>query len=365
MHVRMLYTRAFRNLSEQEVFFGKGVTLVYGKTGHGKTSLIEALSLLIVGASFRTHLLREAISFGHSSFFLEATVSSSGVDRSLGLGYDGTKRYVTINQKTVASTKELIGCLLGVTSGLSDSELLTQAPSLRRRYLDEQIAEIDAYFVDQLTKANRALQQRNMLLKTGQMKTIEVWEEILASSAMYVIQQRRTTTEALIPLIFSWLERIPAIASIRKELDIRFRTQMPLDGDGIDWLRKQLEAKRDKEKETKTTLVGHHRDDLLFFYKNAPLKQTLSLGQLRLVALAIRLAEWSLLRDRALGEEPIFLLDDIDGMLDGEAQEQVFRILPQLGQVILTSHDHSLCHEKKCSEVSCVVSEGNIQKSLL
>ena len=353
MHIEVLYTRAFRNLKEQEIQFAEGINSITGKTGQGKTSLLEALSLLVVGSSFRTHLLREAIAFGEESFFVEASLQSSGVSRSVGLGYDGTRRHVTLNKRAAQSTKELIGILLGVTSGLSDLDLLTQAPCLRRRYLDEQIAEIDPYFVEELGRANRALQQRNALLRMGSNDAIDVWEEILAESASYVISRRRKTAEELVPLVLGWLEHFPTLTSIQKELDIRFRTQVP-PGESALWIKKQLEVKRLKEREYKTTLIGHHRDDLLFSYKGLPLKQTLSLGQLRLIAFAIRLAEWSLLKQRALGESPIFLLDDVDGTLDVSLQEHIFRILPLLGQVIMTNHD------TRCPNASAhfVVEEG-------
>jgi DNA replication and repair protein RecF len=342
MHIEALYTRAFRNLSEQEIHFSEGINSIIGKTGQGKTSLLEALSLLIVGASFRTHLLKEAISFGQESFFVEASLLASGVARSVGLGYDGSKRHVMINKRSALSTKELIGILLGVSSGLSDIDLLTQAPFLRRRYLDEQIAEIDPYFVEQLGRANRALQQRNALLRIRSMEAIHVWEEMLATSASYVILQRRKTAQELIPLIFFWLGHFPPLAVIQNGLEIRYRTQVPLEEDSVSWLKAQLEAKRSKEMDYKTTLIGHHRDDLLFSYKGISLKQTLSLGQLRLVALAIRLAEWSLLKERAVDEKPIFLLDDLDGTLDSSSQGNIFNILPLLGQVIITSHE-SIC----------------------
>lgn len=359
MHIEVLYTRFFRNLVEQEVRLSDGINTIVGKTGQGKSSFIEALSLLIVGASFRTHLLREAIAFDEKSFFVEASLCSAGVHRSLGLGYDGIKRHVTINKKGAASTKELLGLLVGVTSGLSDIDLLTEAPSLRRRYLDEQIAEIDPFFVEELSRANRSLQQRNALLRFGSLESIEVWEEMLSSSASYVISQRRKTAQELIPFIFSWLEHFPPLRSIHKELDIRFRTQMPVEESAF-WMKAQLEAKRQKEKEYKTTLIGHHRDDLLFLYRGLPLKQTLSLGQLRLVAFALRLAEWSLLKKRALEENPIFLIDDLDGTLDRSSQEHIFQTLPLLGQVVVTSHESICPFASACLSIE----EGRISQKI-
>lgn len=358
MRIEVLYTRSFRNLVEQELPLSDGINSIVGKTGQGKSSFIEALSLLIVGASFRTHLLREAIAFGEKGFFVEASLHSSGVRRFLGLGYDGVKRHVTINKRTAASTKELLGLLIGVTSGLSDIDLLKEAPCLRRRYLDEQIAEVDPFFVEELSRANRSLQQRNALLRAGSMESIEVWEEMLSSSASYVISQRRKTAQELIPLIFSWLEYFPSLVHVQKELDIRFRTQLPMDDSG-SWLKTQLEAKRQKEREYKTTLIGHHRDDLLFLYKGLPLKQTLSLGQLRLVALAIRLAEWSLLKQKTLDEKPLFLLDDLDGTLDRSSQEHIFQALPLLGQVIVTSHE-SICPH---ASARYSIEEGRLHQS--
>lgn len=340
MFIEKVYIQGFRNLDDQEVCLCKEINLITGDTGQGKSSFLETLSLLVFGASFRTHYLREAIAFSRSSFFVEACVNDSHVRKFLGLGYDGLKRHVLINKKTVSSTKELLGLLLGVSASLSDVELITGAPVIRRRYLDEQIAEINPLFVDHLMRAGRALLQRNVLLRAASYSTLDVWDEMLARSASFVISERRKTCKELIPHVFCWIEQFPALASLRKDLEIRFKTQLPEDvDDPVFWLQNELKTRQEKERAYKRTLVGHHVDDLIFLYRGLPLKQVLSLGQLRLMVLAVRLSEWSLLRDRALGRLPVFLLDDIDGTLDKETQRQIFHILLSLGQVIVTSHD--------------------------
>lgn len=350
MLIETVYVRSFRNLRQQEVRLEPGVNLIFGKTGQGKTSFLEALSLLILGASFRTHFIRDVIAFGSDSFFVEAKVNHLGHQGYVSLGYDGIKRHVMIDRKEVSSTKELLGNIIGVSAALSDMELLTGPPAVRRRYLDEQIAEIDPLFVDHLTRATRAIQQRNVLLKEGSFSQLGVWDEVLSQSASYVITSRRKTALELIPYILYWFEKFPMLDSLRAGLEIRFKTQLPDDdSEAVIWLKNELFAKREKEKIFKKTLIGPHRDDLLFSFRGVSLRQSLSLGQMRMMVLSIRLAEWSLLAQRAAGEKPLFLIDDIDGTLDKDLQQQILEILPDLGQVIVTSHSdwqkaaHRLC----------------------
>ena len=351
MFVESVYARSFRNLRQQEVLLSPGVNLLFGKTGQGKTSFLEVLSLLILGASFRTHFIRDAISFGSDSFFVEAKTNHSGVEGYVSVGYDGSKRHVLIDRKEVSSTKELLGSILGVSAALSDMELLVGPPALRRRYLDEQIAEIDPVFIDHLTRATRALQQRNALLKEGEFSQLGIWDEILAKSASYVTQARRKTALELIPFILMWFEKFPTLDTLRSGLEIRFKSQLPdSESESFEWLKKELFARRDKERAYKKTLVGHHRDDLEFSFRGISLRQSLSLGQLRMMVLSIRLAEWSLLAQRSK-EKPLFLLDDVDGTLDKELQEHIFEILFDLGQVIVTSHtDWHKATQRLCVE---------------
>lgn len=360
MLIETIYLRSFRNLLQQEVPLLGGVNLVYGKTGQGKSSFLEALSLLIFGASFRTHFIREAIAFHEKSFFIEAKTNHSGVEGYVALGYDGLKRHVLINKKEVTSTKELLGKILGVSASLSDLELIAGPPALRRRYLDEQIAEVDPIFVDHLMKANRALMQRNALLKEGALSQLPVWDDLFARSSSYVIRQRMKTASELIPFILYWFEQFSALCPLMKGIEIRFRSQAPeSEEDLFSWLKGELSSKKEKELLFRKTLVGHHRDDFFFSYHGAPLKQVLSLGQLRMMCLSIRLAEWSLLAERRAQEKPLFLLDDVDGTLDQELQRQILEILPLLGQVVVSSHsDWSLPSRRLRIEAGCVKIES-------
>ena len=108
---------------------------------------------------------------------------------------------VTIDGQVQESSCMLLGNLLGVTATLEDHELIFGAPAIRRRFLDEQIAQIDPFYVVQLSRYTRALSARNRLLKARDCRTIGAWEEQLAKAGAYIVHQRRQTVSLLSPRV--------------------------------------------------------------------------------------------------------------------------------------------------------------------
>jgi DNA replication and repair protein RecF len=335
MRVETLYVCHFRNLEKQEVRFDKGINAFIGDNAEGKTSLLEALHVLIIGGSFRTHQLKDLLKHGTETFFIEAKIYVSGVEKKIALQYDGIKRSVFLDSQLQESSSSLIGNLLGVTASTEDHELVFGAPAERRRFLDEQIAQIDPFYLTQLRRYSKALSHRNKLLKRKDFYTIRAWEEQLARAGSYIMIQRKNTTELLSPKVESMYRTLfPAKCSFSME----YCTQPPPEEKNIEeWYLAQYAARREQEAYLSSTLVGPHRDDILYLIDNKPLKSTASLGQARSVVLALRLAEWELLFERS-HEEPIFLIDDFDSFLDEERKKSLLVRSSAFEQLFLTTH---------------------------
>ena len=346
MRVERLYVRHFRNLADQTVELHDGINEIVGENAQGKTALLEAIHVLILGGSFRTFQLREIIQHGANGFFVEASVNNGGVRKTIALTYDGGRRFVSIDGQPQESSSLLLGNLLGVAATPEDQELIFGAPAIRRRFLDEQIAQIDPLYVSQLGRYARALSHRNRLLKAREFRTIGAWEEQLASSGAYIVEQRRRTVGLLAPNVVATYCTL--FENDSAAFSMQYQTQPPEGENSVSWYQQQYRARRDGEARVGTTLVGPHRDDLAWTLCSRSCRAVASLGQARSVAMALRCSEWKLLSERA-SQAPVFLIDDVENALDDRRKASILDLCLGLGQVVITSHRQQSAHSRLVS----------------
>ncbi len=337
MRVETLYVCNFRNLQSLQISPESGINELVGENAQGKTSILEALHVLVLGGSFRTYQLRELVQHGKSGFFVEGTINSGGVHKTISVSYDGSRRSVTIDGQLQEASSLLLGNLLGVTATLEDHELIFGAPATRRRFLDEQIAQVDPFYVTQLSRYSRALASRNRLLKGRDTRTIGAWEELLAKAGAYIVHQRQHTVNLLRPKVISAYQSLFPDRTVSSSFTMRYITQIPDGNDAAEWYQRQYAARREQEMRAAATLVGPHRDDMEWCIDERPCKAVASLGQARAVALSLRCAEWSLLAERS-SETPLFLIDDVESTLDATRKSIILQLCQQFGQVFLTCH---------------------------
>jgi DNA replication and repair protein RecF len=291
MIIETLYVSHFRNLKSQQISPDRCVNELIGDNAQGKTAILEALHVLVLGGSFRTHQLRELVKHDERGFFVEGVINSGGVHKTISVAYDGNRRSVTIDGQLQESSCLLLGNLLGVTATLEDHELIFGAPAIRRRFLDEQIAQIDPFYVVQLSRYTRALAARNRLLKIRDCRTIGAWEEQLAKAGAYIVYQRRHTVSLLAPRVVCAYQSLFPERTQSSPFSMQYITQCPKDEDAAVWYQGQFTARREQEMRAAVTLVGPHRDDMEWSIGDRPCKAVASLGQARSVALALRCAE--------------------------------------------------------------------------
>lgn len=335
MRIETLYVTHFRHLKSQKVQFAPNMNEIVGHNAAGKTAVLEALNLLILGSSFRTHQLRDMVQHGQTEWLLEADINNGGVHKSLSLRYDMKRRYVTIDGQMQESSSLLLGNLLGVTATLEDQELIFGAPAVRRQFLDEQIAQIDPYYVNMLSRYTKALVYRNHLLRHNSFRTISAWEEQLATAGSYIVTQRRHTIERLAPKVVGAFEQLFGEGS---QFNMAYTSSAPYETDLRLWYQEEYAKRRLQEARTASTLVGPHRDDLTWTLSGRPVKTVASLGQARSVALALRWGEWELLAERSC-EKPIFLVDDAESTLDTQRKHRLLDLCKKPEQVFFTCHE--------------------------
>ncbi len=199
MWLKSLRLQGFRNYREASFEFPRGINLILGENGAGKTNILEAIFLLSTGRSFRTAQISELIMRGASHFHIEGHFESNGVEQVLKIGYDGKSRKVSHNATPFSSFSHILGILPSVIFSPRDISLITGAPLERRRFLNIQLAQSDPLYVHHLTRYHRALKHRNSLLKAKTDSALSPWEQIMADSGTYLRSKREELSHALGP----------------------------------------------------------------------------------------------------------------------------------------------------------------------
>lgn len=353
-----LYLRCFRSYAEAYVQFSPGINLIYGENAEGKTNLLEAVFLLSTGKSFRTNQLSDLIAHGCSSFYLEAEILRSGISQRIRLSFTEKKRQLQIDATTYSTFTPLLGMLPHVIYTPSDIDFIHGPPAERRRFLDLHLAQSDPLYVHHWVRYDRAMKQRNHLLRKSQEETLESWEEIMAQSGAYLMIQRKKLIAELQPHLSQAMQTLSETKE-QLNMDYRYIGSFPLDDQISAHLKERFFRLRRKEQDLGFTLIGPHRDDLDLLINNQTVKSFGSEGQKRCCMTAIRLAEWNRLEEQTKAP-PLFGIDDVGMHLDTTRSVALEQRLSQLGQVFLTSPSLPSLNLSNRSLASFHISNGAI-----
>ncbi|HEU0235614.1 MAG TPA: DNA replication/repair protein RecF [Candidatus Limnocylindrales bacterium] len=340
-----LTLRDFRGYVALDATFGPGPQLIVGPNAAGKTSLLEALVVLAWGRSHRTTVDAELIRWGVDVGRIEGRVGPAGAEVvEVGLVRSAAAGRKRIRVNGVARRASgLSGVLRTVLFAPEEMLLVIGSPGLRRAALDQVAGQrFPAYGAQQATYA-RALQQRNSLLRAireeeADRAELRYWDEPLLEAGAALVEDRlRVLDELAEPLAAAHAEIAPDEAA-RSRLVVRYATNAPAaPGESIrDALSRRLAETADKEVWNGATLVGPHRDDLVFEIDGRDLAAFASRGQQRTAILAFKLAELDLLTTLD-GRPPLLLLDDVFSELDPDRRAHLVRRIADLPQAIVTT----------------------------
>lgn len=330
MFLKALYLRNFRNYAEAEISFQEGINPIVGDNAQGKTNLLEAIYLVSTGRSFRTQVLGELIRQGESFFYLEASVVHVGLTQKVQISFDGQNRRLQMDANTYSSFQPLLGTLPLVLYTPQDTELITGAPAVRRRFFNLHLAQSDPLYVHHLSRFWRAMQQRNCLLRQKAHKSLDCWEAEMALSGAYLQQTR----SALVQELRGPLSEKSSLLSGKQEIhELRFHPSYPSTSEAY---LQQLQKHRGREMDLGLTLTGPHRDDFTLLIEGKPARFFASEGQKKTAIAALRFAEWERLRER-MGFPPLMGIDDLGLHLDEKRLKTLQDELGQLGQVFVTT----------------------------
>lgn len=343
MRLTALYLHNFRLYEEARFDFSAGINIVRGANARGKTSLLEAIYFLMTGRSFRTAQAKDLIRHGASFFFLEALFIKHGIEQKLRVYYSPLERSVSYNATIYPSLSSLLGVLQGVVIHPDDTAIVKGGPIVRRHLLDIQIAQSDPLYMHHLTRYDRAMQQRNHLLRAKSHAAIDSWEYEMANAAAYVVQQRACAVDLLRR---EGQVHYQAICGGSESLSLSYKA----NGAGEHALNEaaplrelycsQYRRHRSREMDLGATLTGPHKDDLSIFLDDSEAKAFASEGQQRSCAMALRLAEWT--RLKAISQDlPVMLVDDLGMSLDVKRRRHLLEHLNCFEQVFVSTTEEA------------------------
>lgn len=303
------------------------VTLITGSNGSGKTSLIEALYIALRGSSFKGSdgdiLARDAGWYRIDIAFKDGTLRTVKFDPSRP---NGKKQFIIdgkTNYRLLEKHKYPI-----VLFEPDDLRLLSGSPTRRRQFIDRFISQLDPHYVVALRRYERALKQRNALLKQNAANdSMFAWDIALSEHGAYIISQRQAFVERLntrLNAVYGSISHTNDSVAVRYSYDSSAQS-----------LLSALHQSADRDKLLGYTSVGPHRHDLLFEFNDSPALVVASRGEVRSVVLALKFLEVEII-EQLTGKNPIILLDDVFSELDKERQNYLVD-LTKKNQIIITS----------------------------
>ena len=354
MHFKKVRLKNYRNFSNLSIEFDPNLNIFTGNNAQGKTNLLEGLNLIIKGSSYRTKEDREVIKWNNESAYLFGEINKDDENIQVALALALEKKpedfyknklikTIKINQnirKKTALNKEF----KGVVFSPEHLQIIKGAPSLRRKFLDEQISQIYPLYYRYLSEYYRILGHRNNILKKeiNQKKKREqlfMWDPRLIERGSFLILTRVKFIKKINRLAHKFHQKI---TKEKENIELTYQSNISKDQEeNISSISKEfkdkLEEYREKEIEQRATLLGPHRDDFSVYINGFNVASYGSQGQQRTAVLSLKLSELELIKEKE-GVYPIFFLDDVMSELDEDRRHFLLGlIIDKKVQTFITS----------------------------
>lgn len=331
MIIKSIELSNFRNYENLNIQFDKGTNILYGDNAQGKTNILEAAYLSGTTKSHRGNKDKEMIRFGQQESHIRTVVEKNGKEFQIDmhLRNHGSKG-VAINKIPIKRARELFGILNIVFFSPEDLNIIKNGPAERRRFIDSELCQLDKLYLDDLSKYNKILNQRNKLLKDISfhpelMDTLSVWDEQLIEYGKKIIKRRKQFIDELNEMIHDIHYKI---SGNKEELILKYEPNI----DDIFFVDELSKAKQ-KDLRIFQTTVGPHRDDMMFSIGDVDIRKYGSQGQQRTSALSLKLSEIELVK-KVINNTPVLLLDDVLSELDSNRQNYLLNSICDIQTII-------------------------------
>ena len=342
MIVKNLKLKDFRNYENLDIVFSENTNIFYGKNAQGKTNILESI---FVGGTTKSHKGakdKELVRFGKEEAHIGLNVEKKGLTYEIDMHLKkNAKKGAAINKQPIRKAGELFGILNLVFFSPENLNIIKSAPSERRRFINMELCQLDKVYLGNLVSYQRALMQRNRLLKDCSTQkeallTLDVWDEQLSLYGNKIITIRKIFIQKLNEIMYNIHKRLTGNL---EDLQIVY-----YPGTGEFSMEDALIRNRDRDLRFQSTSAGPHRDDLVFLSNGVDVRTYGSQGQQRTAALSLKLAEIELVR-QSIQDTPVLLLDDVLSELDQSRQEYLLESIHDIQTMVTcTGVDEFVSH---------------------
>ena len=338
----------YKNIQEATLELSPKINCFIGHNGAGKTNVLDAVYFLSFCHSAQTTQDSLVIRHDQDFFMLEGNyntnlslLTSHHSPLTIHCGMKrGAKKVVRRDKKAYQRLSEHIGLIPIVMVSPTDIQLIEGSSEERRRLMDVVISQLDRSYIESLNRYNKALQQRNAMLKIEDREPdpeiLSLWEEQMAREGEVIYQKRQAFVEQLIPLFQQFYE---TISGGHEQVSLRYTSHCQRGP-----LLEVIQRDRFKDRAVGYSLHGIHRDDLEIMLDGHPMRREGSQGQQKTFVIALKLAQFEFLKRTNAQTTPLLLLDDIFDKLDAQRVEQIIQLVAskQFGQIFITdtNRDH-------------------------
>ncbi len=344
MRLNNLQLQHFRNYNELTLNFEKNLVIFLGDNAQGKTNILESIFVLAMTRSHRTTNEQELIQWDSTQAAIKGTVAKQHATVPLELFLTKKGRKTKVNHLEQKKLSSYIGQLNVILFAPEDLALVKGSPQLRRKFLDMEIGQIDPVYLYDLVQYQRILKQRNQYLKqlAEKKQSDELYLDILTEQLVEFGSKVLFVRQKFVKRLEYWANQLhQKISQGKEQLVIEYISSVP-DAPWTDVAAVQtafeqaLEKVKRQERQRQVTLVGPHRDELIFLINEKNVQTFGSQGQQRTTALSVKLAEIDLMKEET-GEYPVLLLDDVMSELDDARQLHLLETIEGKVQTFLTT----------------------------
>lgn len=332
----------YKNIAQADLALSQGINCFIGANGQGKTNVLDAIYFLSMCKSATSVTDSQGIRHEQEFMMLQGKyLHEDGTPEEIYCGLKaGQKKIFRRGKKAYRRLSEHIGLIPLVVVSPADSALIGGSSEERRRFLDIVISQCEPAYIEALLRYNKALSQRNALLKTENgvpdPELLSIWEEAMAREGEFIYQRRQYYISQLLP---TFQRYYATISSGAEEVGLRYSSHCQRGP-----LLEVIQRDRQRDIAVGYSLHGIHRDDIEMTLGGYPIRREGSQGQNKSYLIALKLSQFHLLRHTGSNTTPILLLDDIFDKLDAQRVEQIVHLVSgeDFGQIFITdtNRDH-------------------------
>jgi DNA replication and repair protein RecF len=350
MYLKKISLTNFKNYSQADMEFSPKINCIVGNNGVGKTNILDAVHYLSLTKSFFNNIDSISIMHGEDFFIIQGLFVKDKEEDTIFCSFHRQKqKTLKRNGKEYERLSGHVGRYPVVMISPADYALVSEGSDERRKFMNKIISQYSAEYLDSVLNYNKALQQRNRVLRDFSVfnnfdeEMLSVWDAQLVKYGIFAYTERERLVDELIPV---FQEYYSLISGDKENVSLRYRSHLS-DGDFNDILKNAVS----KDRSLEYTTSGIHKDDLMFEMKGYSVRSLGSQGQQKSYLVALKLAKFDYIKKKA-GFAPILLLDDIFDKFDAERVAQIIRLVGnhRFGQIFITD-----THQDRLYEILCTL----------